>query len=282
VADGQTSQATTANAQATGQSSSAQSTSQQDSGTSQTANGSSATTQSSQASGSQASGQTKAERPDYVPETHWDATSNAVKPEFGAYVKELVGFKATEDSRRLTLPQKVEEYDFALPKDFKPPEGIEFKLNPDDPLAGQARAFALKHGLSKEGFSELLALHAAGKIGSEQSIGAAKAAEVQKLGVNGPARKTAVDTFIASVPGVSADDAKTFSQFMFSATQVTVLEKVMAHMRSQGVGSFRPNPDAPQPSTISDADWNKMSYAAQKEYSAQHDQQRFNGKSAAA
>jgi hypothetical protein len=217
----------------------------------------------------------KVDRPDWLPESHWDATANTIKPEFGAHYKELAGFKASEDSRRLTLPQKPEEYDFALPKDFKPPEGIEFQLNPQDPLAAEARKFAIEAGLSKEQFSKLLAIHAAGQIGSVQAINNAKAAEVQKLGVNGPARKTAVDTFIASVPGVSADDAKAFSNFMFTAAQVQVMEKIMAHMRSQGVAPMRPNPDAPAPRTISDAEWDKMSYAARKDYAAQQDQQRF-------
>jgi hypothetical protein len=272
VAGEQTSQTTTADGQATGQSSSAQSQGQPATAASQTANGSSATTQNSQPSASQAASQTTTTRPDWLPESHWDATANSIKPEFGAHYKELAGFKASEDSRRLTLPQKPEEYDFALPKDFKPPEGIEFKLDPNDPLASEARKFAIEAGLSKEQFSKLLAIHAAGQIGSAQAIDNAKRAEVEKLGVNGPARKTAVDTFIASVPGVSADEAKAFSQFMFTASQVQVIEKVMAHMRSQGVAPMRPNPDAPTKPTVSDAEWNSWSYARQKEYAAAHPQ----------
>lgn len=234
------------------------------------ANGSPNTTTTSAASPSPAPAPAPAsewQRPSYYPETVKSA-ADAEK-----YVKELAGFHASELSRRLTLPQKPEDYDFALPKDFKAPEGVEFQLNPNDPLAGEARKFAIEAGLSKEQFSKLLAIHAAGQIGSVQAINSAKQAEVEKLGVNGPARKTAVDNFIASVPGVSTDEAKQFSQFMFTASQVQVLEKVMAHMRSQGIAPMRPNPDAPAPRTISDAEWDKMSYAARKEYAAAHSPQ---------
>lgn len=188
-----------------------------------------------------------------------------------------MAFRAQEDSRRLTLPQKPEDFDFVLSKNFKPPEGIEFKLNPDDPLAAQARAFALKHGMSKEGFSELLDLYAAGQIGNEQGIANAKKAEVDKLGVNGVARKTAVDTFIASVPGVSEDMAKAFSRFTFTAAQVEVMEKVMAHMRSQGQG--RPSNtgrEPPEPhGALPPEQFDRLSNAEKLDYVRRFDQSKM-------
>jgi hypothetical protein len=82
---------------------------------------------------------------------------------------ELKAFKATEDSKRLTLPQKPDDYKIELPADFKPPEGVTFEFKADDPLMAQARTFAHQAGISQEGFSKLLSLHAASQVESAAS-----------------------------------------------------------------------------------------------------------------
>lgn len=150
----------------------------------------------------------------------------------------MTAFKAADDSRRLTLPQRPEDYKLELSKNFKPPQGIEFVPDDKDPILPQAREFAKKHGLSQEAFSELVDLHAAGQIGSKQGIENAKAAEVQRLGANGTARMTAINTFVAAIPHVSEAEAKVFESFMLSADQAVVMEKIMAHFRNQGGGTF--------------------------------------------
>jgi hypothetical protein len=51
---------------------------------------------------------------------------------------------AAEDSRKLTAPKAVEEYTPTLPADFQVPQGIEYKLNAQDPAFIAARQFALE------------------------------------------------------------------------------------------------------------------------------------------
>jgi hypothetical protein len=210
-------------------------------------------------------------RPAYFPET--------VKSEADAekFVREHVSFKAAEDSRKLTLPQKPEDYKLGLPKDFKAPQGIEFVPNEQDPLLPQARAFAQKYGLPQEGFEELVGLKAAIEIGNKQQIDNAKAAEVQKLGVNGTARKTAVDTWLIAELG--EDLGKHVSMFTYTAKQVEAFEKLMAKARTQGASSFtHQNREPPnEPGRVTPEQYNKMSPAAKLDYARQFPQVGMNG-----
>lgn len=221
----------------------------------------------------------KAARPDYVPETFWDA-EKGIKPEFGQHFRDLTAFKAAEDSRKLTLPQKPEDLKLTLPKDFKAPEGIEFVPNENDPVLPQARAFALKHGLSQEGWAELVALHAAGQIGTQQGIKTAKEAEVAKLGPTGTARKTAVDTYLVATLGEEL--GKEMSRFTYTAKQIEGWEKLMANARNQGNGTFTPqHRENAEPGKVSDAEYQKMRPQEKMAYAAkfpQPSQQQANGR----
>lgn len=172
-----------------------------------------------------------AERPDYVPETHWDATVGKPKPEFGQHVKDLAAFKATEDSRRLTLPKTPDEYPFALPPGFKAPEGVDVTLNDKDPLVQLYRDFAHKSGLTTDQFSEGLGLLAAMRVSEHQAMKTAEAAQLQSLGANGSARVTAVHDWLTATLGVGA---KTFTNFPLIASQVEGFEKIMQKFASQG------------------------------------------------
>lgn len=180
-------------------------------------------------------------RPDYIPETHWDAEKNAPKPEFGQFVKDHVAFKAADDSRKLTLPKTPDDFKLALPKDFKPPEGIEFKLDETDPLFAQARTWAHKNGLSQNEFETGIGMIAASKVADQQMIQTARNAEIAKLGVNGTARVTALNTWL---------DAKGYAPLkgmLVTAEIVSTFEKLMKD--AQGGSTFsqshRESPDEP-------------------------------------
>ena len=110
-------------------------------------------------------------------------------------VMRLVQADAAERVRKLTLPQKPEDLPLELPKDFTVPQGIEFKLDPNNPMIAQAKAFALKHGLSVEGCKELLALSGASAVAAAQQRKSFVDGEVAKLGVNGTPRVTAITDF---------------------------------------------------------------------------------------
>lgn len=182
----------------------------------------------------------KAERPDWIPETDWDGDKGTFKPEFGQKYKELATFKATEDSRRLTLPQKPDDYKVETTKNFQVPRGIEFKLDEKNPLVPQARQ--LMHDIDtgkvsgQEAFSRMLELHAAGEVSRVQAFETAKAAEIAKLGATGTARVTAVQEFLSAQLG--PDMAKHMAAMLVTARHVEGFEKLMANYRSQGAGSF--------------------------------------------
>jgi hypothetical protein len=74
-------------------------------------------------------------------------------------LKDLLAFKSAEDSRRLTAPQKAEDFKLELPADLKMPEGVTFQFNPNDPAIEPARQFALRNNLSQQQFSEMVEVY---------------------------------------------------------------------------------------------------------------------------
>jgi hypothetical protein len=113
-------------------------------------------------------------------------------------LRDLVSFKAAEDSRKLSTPQPG-AYELKFNDDFVLPQGTEWRWNADDPLLGQVREFASANGMTQSTFSKLLGLHAASQMRDMQEFAAAKAAEVQKLGDTANARVDAVKTWLKAM-----------------------------------------------------------------------------------
>jgi hypothetical protein len=151
-------------------------------------------------------------------------------------VRGLLERHSIEQSRRLTLPQKPEEYEAALPKDFKLPQGFEYTVDPNDPVLPHARDFALKAGLSKDQFQELVGLHVQSDIARQLRYREQANAEVLKLGAAGTERVTAAQTFLRSQLG--DDLAAVVLGTMSSAKHVEAFEKLMSNFRTQGGGTF--------------------------------------------
>jgi hypothetical protein len=107
-------------------------------------------------------------------------------------LRDLVSFKASEDSRRLTAPQKAEDFKLELPADLTMPQGVTFQIDPNNPAVEPARAFALRNNLSQQQFSEMLGVYAATQANEMVAFNSAKAAEVTKLGDAANARVDAV------------------------------------------------------------------------------------------
>lgn len=216
----------------------------------------------------------KPERPSWVSDAHWDA-EKGIKPEFGEHYKQLATFKAAEDSRRLTLPQKPEDYPFELPNDFKPPQGVEFKLDQNDPLVAEARKFALESGLSKEQFQKMLTLHAGSEITRQQMLKTAVDGEIAKLGAAATARVTAVQNFLTAQLGEPM--AKHMATMLVTAQHVEGFEKIMAAFRNQGAATFSNTGREPpkEPGRVDDAAWAKMTHAERLDYSRQFPQSQF-------
>lgn len=258
-----------------GQQSSSQGGSQAGSeGTSQQGS-SSQSTQTSQSQGEQGSQQQTTQapaRPEYVPESHWDATAGKVKDDkaLSSWINEHVAYKAAQDSRRLTLPQTPEAYKVELPADFRPPEGMDYKFNDADPLLGQARS--VMHDIDQgklsgqEAFSKLLGLYAGAQVSSEQTIAQGRAAEVAKLGAAGTARVTAVNTWL------DANGLSDMKSGMITAGHIAGFEKIMAKLQSQGGASFNTRGREVDDGKISDVEYGKLTYTEKKQYASRFHQ----------
>jgi len=94
---------------------------------------------------------------------------------------------ADEALRKATLPATPADYKIELPADFKPPAGVEMKLNPADPAFEAARNWAHAQGIDQAAFSELIGVYGAHQAREHATIQAAAAAEVAKDGRQRPA-----------------------------------------------------------------------------------------------
>lgn len=246
-----------------------------DSGTQQTSQDSAAPGGGS--SQTQASSQQQSQiptRPEWVPEAHWDGEKGAFKDTFSQHYNDLVAFKAAEDSRRLTLPPNPEGYKQELSKDFKVPEGMEFKLDEADPALKAFSTWAHKAGLTQDQYSEALGVYASQQLGLQQNIATAKAAEVQKLGATGAERKTAVDTWLKAQLGEEL--GKHMSEFTFTAKQVEAFEKIMQRFTSQGAANFSSaHRDVSANGRVSEAEYAAMTPAQRWDYARGFDQKQF-------
>jgi hypothetical protein len=253
-------------------------------GQSQSAQGSGATQGTSQ--GSTATGttetqtaqtqqQTAPSRPDWLPETFFDASKGPKWDDFGKHFNEIVTRDAAEQSRRLALPTKPEDVKIELPKDFVVPQGLEFKLDATMPEYSKLQAAAVKHGLSAEAVSDLVGVYAETLVGSEATISAAHQAEIAKLGANGPARVTALETFFTGLVG--SDGAKQIKGMAVTAGLVQALEAVASKFASQGTASFSQAHREPGPSgqKVSDEVYAKMSDREKLDYAKQFPQSQF-------
>lgn len=145
---------------------------------------------------------------------------------------------AAVQSRKLTLPSKPEDYKFGLSPEFKPPQGLEFKLDETDPMVGQYRQFALEHGLDQSAFTKGLDLIAAVRIGEAQQFATAKADQLAKLGVNAPARITAITQWLTAMAGDKAAAMVKVLEMAPMASTVEAFETIIQKATSQGTAPF--------------------------------------------
>ena len=139
---------------------------------------------------------------------------------------------AADDVRKGSLPQTPEAYKAELPADFKPPAGVEFKLDTANPALGQLKQVAHKHGLTQDAVNELIGVYAGNEVGTEARIKAAATAEVAKLGASGTARVDAVTRFMdGSGLGV-------LKSTLVTAAQIEAWESHINKLTSQGSAPF--------------------------------------------
>lgn len=187
---------------------------------------------------------------------------------------------AAEEVRRNTLPKAPDDVKLDLPKEFKLPEGMDWKLDSTKPEFNKFREIAVKRGLDADTVSELMGVYAETIVGSEAAYNAAKKVELDKLGANATPRVTAINTWIEGKFGAEA--GKHGRSAMFSAGVVELFEKIISNQTSQGHASFSQahrEPAAPQ-GRVSEAEYNAMDTAQRWDYARGFDQKQFqNGES---
>jgi hypothetical protein len=205
-----------------------------------------------------------------------DGEIQAPKPTAGERIKvgevefseaeliDLAAHKAAQDSRLASLPATPDGYELKLPAELKLPVGVEFQINPADPVLAQVRAFAHANQLSQEQFSSLFGLHAASKAAELAAINEAAASERAKLGPAITARIDAIDRWIRSQFGEAA--AKPMMATMVTAIQVETFERIMQKISNPGGSVFTQQHRVVEPATVDDATWSQWSYSQKKEY----------------
>jgi hypothetical protein len=190
-------------------------------------------------------------------------------------LRDLVSFKASEDSRKLTAPTRAEDFKLELPADLKMPEGVTFQIDPNNPAIEPARAFALRNNLSQQQFSEMLGVYAATQASEMVQFNAAKAAEVQKLGDAANARVDAVRTWLRATVPEHFNDLARVLEFAPTAATVRGLESLMQKWVSQGGASFNGAHREPHiPGRVSQETYDSYSYAQKLDYASKFDQNR--------
>jgi hypothetical protein len=146
--------------------------------------------------------------------------------------KKVMQFKGEQDARKLTLPKDANGYELTLPADFKPPEGVKFEFNKDDPTIARARQLALNRGLDQQTFSDFLSVYAAERIADASKINTARNTEIAKLGSAAPQRIDAIRTFLHGTIG--SDLAGAIEQTLCTSKQVEAWEAVVNKFSRQG------------------------------------------------
>jgi hypothetical protein len=197
---------------------------------SQAGTGQQAQNNGQQAQQAQQSQQSQWARPSWAPES--------VKDQAGldTWANEMVARAAADEVRRNTLPKSADEYKIELPKDFKPPEGIQFTFDQNDPVLKQARELAHTAGWDQDTFAKALGLYAGSRVTELQQVKQAREAELGKLGPTAPARVDSVVTWAKAKLGEELGGA--FASMLVTAKHVEMAEKLVTMFASQGSANF--------------------------------------------
>jgi hypothetical protein len=184
-------------------------------------------------------------------------------------IREWQATHSAMESRRLNAPADPSLYEFKLSENFRPPAGYEdWRPDPNHFAAQGARQLAHDIDTGKvsgqQALTRMIELNASSQIGTSMMLQKARDAEIAKLGANGVNRATTIQNFWASVGGAAL--AKKCYPLLATSAMVELQEKLMARAGGIGGSSFSGQRPAPRSETISESDYNKMSYSDRKAY----------------
>lgn len=194
-----------------------------------------------------------ATRPDWLPESYFDPATG-IKPEFGAHYAEIATAQKTFTEQQAALAARKPEdikFELKLPETVKLPEGVELKVNPDDPRIPILRDLALKNNWTQDQVDALVALDAQQVIASHTAEAARLTAEKSKLGANADDRIKAVASAVKTLPGISADELAEVQVLTATASGVSFLERLLAKANGAVPGAGGHQPQTPStPATV--------------------------------
>lgn len=207
-------------------------------------------------------------RPDFIPDTFWDAEKGFKTEDFNS----LVARDAERAAQLAQVPEAADKYDAKLPHDFKLPDGIELPdgesaLDANDPRIAAARDFAHANQFSQTQFESMLAMGINLDLAEQSRITEAVKEQVEKLGAKGKDRIGAVKTWIAAK--LPADQAEAITGMLFTAKQIEGFEALMRLNRGAVPGNPGAGRDAGK-TELSDEEWAKMTDAQRIDYARQH------------
>lgn len=173
-------------------------------------------------------------KPEGLADDFWDKDKGEVKfADLNKRLSDLTAFQAEHASRAAQVPEKPDGYALELPADFKMPEGVEFSIAADSPLATEARALAHELKLTSGEFSRFLQLYAKDRIHEHEQMQGLATKEMEKLGAKSAERVDAVTTWLKARIGDEA--AQILHSQMYTAKQIEAFEKLMGQFRSAGM-----------------------------------------------
>jgi capsid assembly protein len=190
-------------------------------------------------------------RPEWLPEAHWDTAANSMKPEFGTHYAELATFHKTQTEQQAALAARKPEdikLEVKLPETVKVPDGMDLKINENDPRVPVLRELALKNNLSQDVINSLVALDAQQQIAAHAAEQTRIAAEDAKLGANAKERKDAVGNWLKGMKDrneITAEEFEAVRVYAIDAAAVTALEKIIQKATGTVPGHTPGNPQKP-------------------------------------
>ncbi len=205
----------------------------------------------------------KPTRPEWLPESYFDAEKSAIKlDDFGKHYGELATASKAEAERIAAYPAKVEDLKFTLPADLKLPEGM--TLDDKNPQYQAFRNFVFDKKIDPAVGSEMLGMYVRQQVADVDAINKRVDEELGKLGVNGPARITALRTFFDGLVG--NDLSKSLMAGLFTEPQVRAMEKVMLALSNQGTQRLNGGSRDDKPEGVTDEEYEAMSPRQRLEY----------------
>lgn len=189
------------------------------------------------AGGDGGAGDALVDRPDFIPEKFWDASSGQAKVEdlarsysemeksFGSRKEQF--FEEFEKGRLANRPETAEGYSLEInPADLELPEGVQVNIDDNDPMVAWWRERAHEAGFSNEQFNEGIKQYMKHELGGLRDM----EKEREALGENAQARIDRVELWMRKQVG---DDL--FNEIQYSLGNhkaVIALEKLMKNSGS--------------------------------------------------